>query len=227
MSRRDEAKALSSDLWLRDLSARPTWVIFHSSKISCPKVLTAEAVLYLLPAINIDVFKSCSEHLAPGRGVSRLTNASFFPALTREAVWSLSLGVCAGVSRGNSQGFQGIEEMFIWVYGAETPPQPERPHAFCRHPHPAGVGMAGRQRLGRERSLGWVWGAEWWLAETAEGKTHHLPRRCIQPGLGDKGGAKLPLQPRFSTPWLQSDPRLPVTQGSGCSSHDGSARWEP
>lgn len=164
MSRRDEAKALSSDLWLRDLSARPTWVIFHSSKISCPKVLTAEAVLYLLPAINIDVFKSCSEHLAPGPGVSRLTNASFFPALTREAVWSLSLGVCAGVSRGNSQGFQGIEEMFIWVYGAETPPQPERPHAFCRHPHPAGVGMAVRQRLGRERSLGWVWGAEWWLA---------------------------------------------------------------
>ena len=126
MSRGDEAKALSSDLWLRDLSARPTRVIFHSSKISCPKVLTAEAILYLLSAINIDVFISCSEHLAPSPGVTRLTNAAFCPALTREAVWSLSLGACAG---GKSQGFRGIEEMFIWVYGAETPPQPVRPHA--------------------------------------------------------------------------------------------------
>lgn len=129
MSRGDEAKALSSDLWLRDLSARPTRVIFHSSKISCPEVLTAEAILYLLPAINIDVFISCSEHLAPSPGVTRLTNAAFFPALTKGAVWSLSLGACAGVSREKSQGFRAIEEMFIWVYGAETPPQPVRTHA--------------------------------------------------------------------------------------------------
>ena len=63
--------------------------------------------------------------------------------------------------------------------------------------------MAGWQRLGREGSLGWVWGVEWQLAETGEGEPW-LPDTCVEGGSSrvwlTRAGLNFPYSPDTPLP---------------------------
>lgn len=157
--------------------------------------------MYLYPALS----------MASQSGVTRLTNATLLSALAKGLFGPSPLRP-AGVSE--SQGFRAIEEeMFIWVYGAEAPPLSLCAHMPLPSIPPAGLGMWSPTKAGRrEESRGGVEEAEWWLAEAGEIPPPAQKMCLARPGR--PSGAKLPPAAQIlSTPWLQSDPRIPVTHG--------------